>query len=86
MSVAGDWRPLLSGTAQGRALQAVDAVAESITSLSPGARDPSPAGGQAGIALLYAWLANAGRSSHARDPAWQCLDRATEAADRESVV
>jgi class I lanthipeptide synthase len=85
MSVAGDWRPLLSGTAQGRALQAVDAVAESITSLSPGARDPSLAGGQAGIALLYAWLAKAGRSSHARDLAWQCLDRAIEAVATEEM-
>jgi len=85
MSVADDWRPLLSGTAQGRALQAVDAVAESITSLSPGARDPSLAGGQAGIALLYAWLAKAGRSSHARDLAWQCLDRAIEAVATEEM-
>src|SRR5215213_10383172 len=53
------WRPILSGTTAERALQAVDAIAECITSSSalPGVRDPSLGRGQAGLALLYAWLA-----------------------------
>jgi len=85
MSVAADWRPLVSGSTRQRALQAVDAIAASVTTLSPGERDASLAGGQAGLALMYAWLAKAGRSPQARDLAWQCLDRATEAVATDAM-
>lgn len=78
-SVTSDWRPLVSDTAQVRALRTVDALAESIAALAPGEKDPSLAGGQAGLAVLYASLARAGRGPQAEDLAWQCLDRAIEA-------
>ncbi|WP_448620842.1 lanthionine synthetase C family protein [Geodermatophilus sp. URMC 65] len=79
------WRPLLSGAARRRALGTVDALAESIAPLAPGERDPSLAGGQAGLAVLYAWLAKAGRSPQASSLAWQCLDRAIEAVATDAM-
>jgi lantibiotic biosynthesis protein len=81
------WRPILSGTAAEQALQAVDAIAESITSItaSPGERDPSLGRGQAGLALLYAWLARTGRMPQADVLAWQCLDEAIEAASKQAM-
>jgi hypothetical protein len=79
------WRPLLSGAASRRALRTVDAIAESITPLAPGERDPSLAGGQAGLAVLYAWLASAGRGSQADDLARQCLDRAIDAVATDAL-
>src|SRR3712207_4817664 len=85
MSVEAGWRPLVSGATRQEALQAVDAIAESVTSLSPGERDPSLAGGQAGLALLYAGLAKEGRSPQAHDLAWECLDRAIESVATGSM-
>jgi hypothetical protein len=79
-SGASEWCPLLSDRAQARVLRTVDALAESIAALAPGEGDPSLAGGQAGLAVLYASLATARPGHHARDLAWQCLDRAIDAA------
>jgi hypothetical protein len=81
------WRPILSGTTAEQALQAVDAIAESIAYVTrlPGKRDPSLASGQAGLALLYAWLARTGRMPEADVLAWQCLDRAIEAMSTEAM-
>jgi lantibiotic biosynthesis protein len=78
------WQPILSGTTAEQALQAVDAIAESITSL-PEERGPSLAGGQAGLALLYTWLARTGRAPQADVLAWQCLDQAIEAAATQAM-
>jgi lantibiotic biosynthesis protein len=78
------WRPILSGTTAQQALQAVDAIAESITSL-PGERGPSLARGQAGLALLYTWLARTRRAPQADVLAWQCLDQAIEAAATQAM-
>ena len=66
-------------------MQTVDVIAESVASLSPGEHDPSLAGGQAGLALLYAWLAKAGRNPEASDLAWQCLDRAIETVATDAM-
>ncbi|MDP8931685.1 MAG: lanthionine synthetase C family protein [Actinomycetota bacterium] len=80
VSGTASWRPVLSGTTAQTALDTVDALAESIASLSSGERDPSLAGGQAGLALLCAWQAAAGAGSpQAGDLAWRCLDRAIDA-------
>jgi lantibiotic biosynthesis protein len=81
------WRPILSGTPAEQALQAVDAIAESITSITatPGVRDPSLGRGQAGLALLYAWLARTGRMPQADLLARQCLDEAIEAASSQAM-
>jgi hypothetical protein len=78
------WRPILSGPTAQQALQAVDAIAESITSL-PGERDPSLAGGQAGLALLYSWLAQTRRTPQADVLAGQCLDQAIEAVSMQAM-
>jgi lantibiotic modifying enzyme len=78
------WRPILSGTMARQALQAVDAFAESITSL-PGERDPSLGRGQAGLALLYAWLARTRRMPQADVLARQCLDQAVEAVAAQAM-
>src|SRR6266540_3738036 len=78
------WRPILSGTTAQQALQAVDAIAESITSL-PGERGPSLAGGQAGLAVFYTWLARTRRAPQADVLAWQCLDQAIEAVATQAM-
>jgi len=74
------WRPILSGTTAQQALHAVDAIAESIPSIAqpPGERDPSLANGQAGLALLYTWLARTGRMPQAGVHASQYLEAAIE--------
>jgi lantibiotic modifying enzyme len=87
-SAASRWRPILSGTTAQQALQAVDAIAESITSIStalPGERDPSLGRGQAGLALLYAWLARIRGTPQADVLARQCLDKAIEAASTQAM-
>ncbi len=89
-SAASCWRPILSGTAARDALQAVDAIAESITSTTslpslPGERDPSLGGGQAGLALLYTWLARTRRMPQADVLARQCLDQAVEAVSTQPM-
>jgi hypothetical protein len=86
-SAATCWRPILSGTAAQQALQAVDAIAESITSITavPGKRDPSLGRGQAGLALLYAWLARTRRMPQADVLARQCLDQAIEAVSTQPM-
>jgi lantibiotic biosynthesis protein len=86
-SAASCWRPILSGTAARQALQAVDAIAESITShtASPGERDASLGRGQAGLALLYAWLARTRRMPQADVLARRCLDRAIEAVSTQAM-
>ena len=86
-SAASCWRPILSTTAAQQALQAVDAIAESITSItaSPGERDPSLGRGQAGLALLYTWLARTRRMPQADVLARQCLDQAIEAVSTQAM-
>jgi lantibiotic biosynthesis protein len=86
-SVGTYWRPILSGTTAQQALQAVDAITESITSITPlpGERDPSLAKGQAGLALLYTWLARTRRVPQAEVLAWQYLDQAIEAVSTQAM-
>ena len=86
-SAASCWRPILSGTAAQQALQAVAAIAESSTSMtaSPGERDPSLGRGQAGLALLYTWLARTRRMPQADVLARQCLDQAIEAVSTQAM-
>src|SRR5215217_2331151 len=86
-SAGSCWRPILSGTAAQQALEAVDAIAESVTSIPalPGERDPSLGRGQAGLALLYAWLARTRHMPQADVLARQCLDEAIEAASTQAM-
>jgi len=73
-------------TAQ-QALLAVDAIAKSIPSVNalPGERDPSLGRGQAGLALLYAWLARTRGMPGAEVLARQCLEEAIEAASTQAM-
>jgi hypothetical protein len=86
-SVGTCWRPILSGTTAEQALQAVDAIAESIPSIAPMTReqDPSLANGQAGLALLYTWLAQTRRMPQAEVLAWDYLDRAMDAVSTQTM-
>jgi len=81
------WRPLLSGTMADQALEAVDAIAETIPSIAslPTQRNPSLSKGQAGLALLYAWLARTRRTPQAEVLAWQYLDQAIEAVSTQAM-
>jgi lantibiotic modifying enzyme len=81
------WRPILSGTIADEALQAVDAIAESVPSIAspPTPRNPSLSRGQAGLALFYAWLARARHTSQADVLAWRYLDQAIEAVSTQAM-
>jgi lantibiotic modifying enzyme len=86
-SAASRWQPILSGATAEQALQAVDAIAASIPSITslPAGQDPSLGRGRAGLALLYAWLARTRRTPQADVLAWQCLDRAIEAVSTQAM-
>jgi lantibiotic modifying enzyme len=84
-SAASRWQPILSGATAEQALQAVDDIAESIASMTSAAQDPSLGRGEAGLALLYTWLARARRTPQADVLAWQCLDRAIEAVSTQAM-
>jgi class I lanthipeptide synthase len=75
----------LSGTAAQQALQAAEAIASSIGPIaaSPGERDPSLGRGQAGLAILFAWMAAAGRMPRGDVLAQRCLDDAIEAVSTQ---
>jgi lantibiotic biosynthesis protein len=87
VSAASPWRPILSGTTAEQALQAVDAIAESVASVAapPGERDPTLGRGHAGLALLYTWLARTSRLRQADVLARQCLDEAIEAVSTRAM-
>jgi lantibiotic modifying enzyme len=86
-TAASCWRPVLSGAAAEQALQAVDAIAESSNPISAlsGERDPSLGRGQAGLALLYAWLARTQRMAQADLLARQSLDQALDAVSTRAM-
>jgi lantibiotic modifying enzyme len=70
-----------------QALEAVDAIAESIPSITspPGGRNHSLSRGQAGLALLYTWLARTGRKRQADVVAWHYLDQAIEGVSTQAM-
>ena len=84
---AESWRPILSGGTAQQALHAVDAIAEAIASLDPPPGEPVPSlgQGQAGLALLYTWLARTRRVPGADALARQCLDQAIDAASKQAM-
>jgi class I lanthipeptide synthase len=86
-SVGTCWRPILSGTTAQQALQAVDAITESIPSITAptSERDHSLANGQAGLALLYTWLARTRRMPQADVLAWLYLDQAIDAVSTQTM-
>jgi class I lanthipeptide synthase len=87
VSVRTPWRPIVSGTTAQQALQAVDAITESVAATEPlsGERDASLDSGDAGLALLFAWLARTGRKPEADALARQHLDQAIEAVSTDDM-
>ncbi|MDP8931697.1 MAG: lanthionine synthetase C family protein [Actinomycetota bacterium] len=85
VSAPGPWSILLTGSLSQQTLQTVETIADSIATLSPDEQDPSLAGGQAGLALLYAWLARTRGSARAEERAWRCLDRAIDAVATQEM-
>ena len=81
------WRPVLSGESAQQALKAVDAIAESIASIDPAPDEPDPSlcRGQAGLALLYTWLARTRRTPHADLLAVQSLDQAIDGVSTQAM-
>jgi lantibiotic biosynthesis protein len=81
------WRPIVSSTLADEALQAVDAIAESIPAITPppDGRNPSLSRGQAGLALLYAWLARSARAPLADVVARQYLDQAIDTVATQAM-
>jgi lantibiotic biosynthesis protein len=69
------WRAILDGELAARAVEAVDAIAEAIPRFA--ADRPDLPGGDAGLALFYAYLARAGRGGE--DAAAFHLERAADA-------
>ncbi len=75
------WRPLLSGPARDRALEAVNRIAADIAASqgNGGAQsDPSLSSGRAGHAVFFAQRARAGHGDDAADRAERCLDDAVD--------
>jgi hypothetical protein len=85
----GPWRPLLDLDARGRALEVVAAIADSLRAGWPASGDrgvvagPSLAGGAAGLAVLFAYLAPFGKVVEAAAGRW--LDRAIDAVSGAPV-
>jgi lantibiotic modifying enzyme len=73
------WSPLLSGPLADQALQAVREIAGALATAPESGRSASLAGGQAGQALFYAYLALHTSDSAAADRAADLLDQAAEA-------
>jgi hypothetical protein len=83
--VTTGWRPILVGDQAQRALQAVDVIAEAMAPLSPDDRDPSLAGGQAGLAILDAWTFHTGIAPQGAARAWKRLDDAFETVAAQPI-
>jgi lantibiotic modifying enzyme len=81
---AGAWQPLLTGAWRERALEAIEAIAESLRPGSPAlamrgeAVDPSLGGGATGLALLFAYMARAIPKGEYAAEARHWLDQAVQ--------
>src|SRR5215467_12930348 len=80
----GKWRPLLEGVWQERALEAVQGIADSLRAGCPAwtapaaAVGPSLAGGAAGLALFFAYLAASRPGEEDEAAARHWLDQALQ--------
>src|SRR5688500_2099646 len=76
---ARPWRPLLVGDAAARAWAAIDEVSAALAALPREAlRDPTLAGGSAGLALYFAYLAGAQEDRGHEDTASRLLEWSQE--------
>lgn len=79
------WRPILSGTQAAQAREVVAAIATELAAISLAGEPESLAGGSAGVALLYAYLAQAGEP-RAATHASRLLDAATAAVATRPMI
>src|SRR5438874_7535127 len=85
------WQPVLEGVWRERAMEAAQAIADSLragrtASGVPGAPvDPSLAGGAAGLAVLFAYLAEARSGAADKTAARQWLAQAIQAVSEAEV-
>lgn len=79
------WQPLLDGDQAHRAWACVHEIAEALGDADREIPEPSYAGGLAGIALFYGYLASASDEPRFADTARQCLGRAVEMAAEEDL-
>jgi lantibiotic modifying enzyme len=84
------WAPLVGGPFAARALEALSDIAAALRVGPPAGRvggefDASLAGGRAGLAVFYAYLARAGLAVRAREAADNFLDEAVEALAKVSM-
>lgn len=87
MHPAKTWSPLLEGEERATALRLVAGIAEALCQPEHLATpDPSLSSGQAGMALLFAYLARAHARPHHQDVADRLLDSATEAVATQPLA
>jgi hypothetical protein len=79
-SEAPSWRPLLTGSLARRAGEAITAIAADLRKLdaNPPEVAASLAGGEAGQALFWSYLAQAGGGEDCEEMALTCVDRAVD--------
>jgi hypothetical protein len=73
------WRPLLKGAARAQALAVVDEISAELRQCGARGTDPSLAGGIAGLAVFYSYLAESRRERGDEKIALRLLDQASEA-------
>lgn len=74
------WRPLLTGSLARRACHAIQAIAADLRRApEPGPANPSVGRGEAGRALFWSYLAQAGGGKDCEELALACVDRAIDA-------
>src|SRR5690242_12050527 len=87
MTLPMKWSPLLGGDARAAALHAIESItSELATPERLGALPPTLSGGQAGAALLFAYLGRTGAQARHADLAERLLGAATEAVGSTGML
>ncbi|MFP2910728.1 lanthionine synthetase C family protein [Pyxidicoccus sp. 3LFB2] len=87
MTLPTKWSPLLQGDARSAALHAIDTIAAELSTPERlGALSPTLSGGQAGAALLFAYLGRSGAPGSHADLAERLLGAATEAVGSTGML
>jgi lantibiotic biosynthesis protein len=82
---SGHWAPILDGVLADQARDAIAAIADSLSVPPPGIESGTLAGGHAGVALFYAYLARAGFGGDADQIAEEYLESAIDVLARQQM-